>query len=126
MLLEWGCQARTAHDIDSALAQLEDWCTPPDLILSDLHLGDDLSGLDVLAAISRRYRCDEQHTPFARLLVTGETRPDKIETITARRIPGLFKPVAPQRLREAMLATLMAAKAPPREELREELREDYT
>ncbi|MDE2406835.1 MAG: response regulator [Xanthomonadaceae bacterium] len=115
LLQEWGCQVRTAHDIDSALAQLEDWIVPPDLILSDLHLGENLSGLDVLDAVSRRYRCDPQHPAFARLLVTGETRPDKIETITARRIPVLFKPVAPQRLREVMLAAVMAAKALPRE-----------
>ena len=51
-----------------------------------------------------------------RLLVTGETRPDQIAAITAKRIPVLFKPVAPQRLREAMLATVLTAKAPPRED----------
>ena len=116
LLQEWGCEVRTAHDIDSALAQLEDWSTPPDLILSDLHLGPDLSGLDVLEAVSRRYRCDPAHPSFARLLVTGETRPDQIAAITAKRIPVLFKPVAPQRLREAMLATVLTAKAPPRED----------
>ena len=116
LLLEWGCEVRTAHDSDSAITQLEDWSTPPDLIISDLHLGPELSGLDVLDAVSRRYRCDPAHPSFARLLVTGETRPDQIETITAKRIPVLFKPVAPQRLREAMLATVLTAKAPPRED----------
>lgn len=75
LLLEWGREVRTAHDVDSALIQLEDWSLPPDLILSDLHLGPELSGLDVLDAVSHRYRCDPAHPSFARLLVTGETRP---------------------------------------------------
>ena len=116
LLLEWNCEVRTAYDIDTALAQIEDWSTPPDLLISDLHLGQNLSGLDVMDAVSRRYRCDPLHPAFARLLVTGETRPDRIEAITSKRIPVLFKPVAPQRLREAMLASVLAAKAPPREE----------
>lgn len=116
LLQEWGCEARTAHDVGSALLQLEDWITPPHLIISDLHLGPELSGLDVLAAASRRYRCDPLHPDFARLLVTGETRPDKIGEITAQRIPVLFKPVAPQRLREAMLAAVLASKANARED----------
>lgn len=112
LLLEWGCIVRTAHDIDSARAQLEDWFTPPDLVISDLHLGEGLTGPDVLRAICQRYRLDPQSPGFARLVVTGETRPERIGELTANRIPVLFKPVAPERLREAMLATVFATRGP--------------
>jgi hypothetical protein len=44
------------------------------------------------------------------LLVTGETRSDRIGEIAASRIPVLFKPVSPQKLRETMLATVFASR----------------
>ena len=111
LLQEWGCDIRTASDEASALERLEGWFTPPDLIISDLHLGDNLFGPDVLAAVARYYREDPASPPFARLLVTGETRPERIGEITTLHIPVLFKPVPPQRLREAMLAAVLAARA---------------
>ena len=73
------------------------------------------SGVDVLRAIARHYRQDLQRPGFARLLVTGETRPDRIGEIAASRIPVLFKPISPQKLREAMLAAVFAARALPSE-----------
>ena len=111
LLQEWGCDIRTASDEAGALARLSGWPTPPDLILSDLHLQDEHSGLEVLGAIASHYGADAQHPPFARLLVTGETRPERVDAIMASHIPVLFKPVAPHRLREAMLAAVLAARA---------------
>lgn len=112
LLQEWGCDIRTASDEAGALARLSDWTTPPDLVLSDLHLQDGRSGLDVLGAIARHYGEDERRPRFARLLVTGETRPERVDAIMASHIPVLFKPVAPHRLREAMLAAVLAVRAP--------------
>ena len=66
-------------------------------------------------ALARHYGHDPQRPPFARLLVTGETRPDRIGEIAANRIPVLFKPVSPPRLREAMLATVLASRVMPME-----------
>ena len=86
-----------------------------DLVISDLRLREGRSGVDVLRAIARHYRQDLQRPGFARLLVTGETRPDRIGEIAASRIPVLFKPVSPQKLREAMLAAVFAARALPSE-----------
>jgi hypothetical protein len=42
--------------------------------------------------------------PFPRLLITGETRSDRLHEIKAARIPVLYKPVSPEQLREAMMA----------------------
>ncbi len=111
LLQEWGCNVRTAHDFTTAIAQLEGWKTPPDLVISDLHLQDDKTGLDVLNSIAQHYGCDPQRPRFARLLVTGETRPERIDAINAQAIATLFKPVTPKQLREAILAAVLATQA---------------
>ena len=111
LLQEWGCEIRIADNEASAIAAVADWSLPPDLVISDLRLREGRSGLDVLRALARHYGQDSRHPPFGRLLVTGETRPDRIGEIAANRIPVLFKPVPPARLREAMVATILAARA---------------
>ena len=111
LLLEWGCEIRVASDAAEAIARLGDWQQPPDLVISDLHLQDGNTGPEVLQAIARHYGQAPDAPKFARLLVTGETRPDIIDAITATGIPVLFKPVAPPRLREAMLASVLATRS---------------
>ena len=111
LLQEWGCEIRVADDEASAISAVADWSLPPDLVISDLRLREGRSGLDVLRALARHYGHDARRPPFGRLLVTGETRPDRIGEIAANRIPVLFKPVPPPRLREAMLATILASRA---------------
>ncbi|MEG3049195.1 MAG: hybrid sensor histidine kinase/response regulator, partial [Thermomonas sp.] len=87
LLQEWGCEIRIADDEASAIAAVTGWTMPPDLVISDLRLREGRSGLDVLRALARHYGHDPQQPPFARLLVTGETRPDRIGEIAANRIP---------------------------------------
>jgi len=112
LLAEWGCDIRTAQDEAAAMRALAGWRTAPDLVISDLRLREGRNGIEVLRAVARHYRQDPGHPAFARLLVTGETRPDRIDEIAASRIPVLFKPVSPQKLREAMLAAVFAARVP--------------
>ena len=111
LLQEWGCEIRIADDEASAITAVAGWSSPPDLVISDLRLREGRSGLDVLRSLARHYGHDASQPPFGRLLVTGETRPDRIGEIAANRIPVLFKPVPPPRLREAMLATILASRA---------------
>ncbi|WP_240097945.1 ATP-binding response regulator [Thermomonas flagellata] len=114
LLRDWGCHTATADDEAGALAALQAWERPPDLAICDLRLREGRSGIDVLRAVARHYRQDPARPRFARLLVTGETRPDRLAEIAAQRIPVLFKPVSPQKLREAMLASLLVHRPPPR------------
>src|SRR3546814_8052161 len=83
----------------------QSWVRPPDIVISDLKLGDGRSGLDVLNALARHYG-SASHPPFARLLITGETKSDRLREISAAKIPVLYKPVSPNQLREAIVATL--------------------
>lgn len=114
LLQDWGCHTATADDEAGALAALQAWERAPDLAICDLRLREGRSGIDVLRAVARHYRQDPARPRFARLLVTGETRPDRLAEIAAQRIPVLFKPVSPQRLREAMLASLLVHRPRPR------------
>lgn len=111
LLEEWGCELLAADDEASAVREARHWPAPPDLVISDLRLREGRSGLDVLRALARHYGNDPATPGFARLLVTGETRPDRLAEIAANKVPVLFKPVSPDRLREAMLAAVFAARA---------------
>src|SRR3546814_95308 len=105
LMESWGCQVRTAEDGRQAMQVAQSWVRPPDIVISDLKLGDGRSGLDVLNALARHHG-SASHPPFARLLITGETKSDRLREISAAKIPVLYKPVSPNQLREAIVATL--------------------
>ncbi|KRF00363.1 histidine kinase [Frateuria sp. Soil773] len=109
LLRSWGCEVVTAEDRVQALDAVEGWSEPPDIVISDLRLRDGDSGLEVLAALDRYYRPDGSAS-FPRLLITGETRSDRLREIMAAKIPVLYKPVSPEQLREAMMAAWTASR----------------
>ena len=110
LLRSWGCEVAVAEDRTQAMLAAEEWPMPPDIVISDLRLRDGESGLDVLAALDQHYQRDG-NAPFSRLLITGETRSDRLREIMAARIPVLYKPVSPEQLREAMVAAWTTNKA---------------
>jgi signal transduction histidine kinase/CheY-like chemotaxis protein len=110
LLKSWGCDVVTAEDRSQALEAVSEWSMPPDIVISDLRLRDGESGLDVLAALDHHFR-DKVDRPFPRLLITGETRSDRLREIMAAKIPVLYKPVSPEQLREAMMAVWTSARA---------------
>ncbi len=103
LLRSWGCEVEVAEDRLQALEAVENWPGPPDIVISDLRLRGGERGLDIFAALDQHYLRDGE-APFARLLVTGETRLDHLREIIAAKIPLLYKPVSPQRLRSAMMS----------------------
>ncbi|SFR88936.1 Signal transduction histidine kinase [Dyella sp. OK004] len=109
LLRGWGCDVAVAEDRTQALEAVESWSQPPDIVISDLRLRNNESGLDVLAALDRYFLRDGAE-PFPRLLITGETRSDRLREIMAAKIPVLYKPVSPEQLREAMVSVWNAAK----------------
>jgi signal transduction histidine kinase/CheY-like chemotaxis protein len=110
LLKSWGCDVATAEDRAQALEAVDEWSMPPDLVISDLRLRDGESGLDVLAALDHHFEGSTGH-PFPRLLITGETRSDRLREIMAAKIPVLYKPVSPEQLREAMMAIWTSSRA---------------
>lgn len=110
LMSSWGCEVGVAEDSDQALRLARAWPRPPDIVISDLKLGAGRSGLEVINALARHYSATAQ-PPFARLLITGETKSERLREISAARIPVLYKPVTPEQLREAMVATLALRQA---------------
>ncbi|MCD9029075.1 hybrid sensor histidine kinase/response regulator [Luteimonas sp. BDR2-5] len=105
LLDSWGCDVRTASCGEDALRIARDWDRAPDIVVSDLQLGGGRNGLEVINALQHHYRATGGGG-FARLLITGETKTERLREISAARIPVLYKPVTPEQLREAMVAAL--------------------
>ncbi|MBT2321705.1 response regulator [Variovorax paradoxus] len=104
VLSNWGAEVMAAQTRNEALALADEWDRPPDLVVSDLLLQGGDNGLDVLAALERHPRGIGEAT--ARLLVTGETKPDRLREVANSGVAVLYKPVSPKLLRQAINAQL--------------------
>ncbi|HEY2257170.1 MAG TPA: hybrid sensor histidine kinase/response regulator, partial [Variovorax sp.] len=109
VLSNWGAVVLVAQTRSEALALADRWERPPDLVLSDLLLQGGDNGLDVLAALERHPRGIGPGT--ARLLVTGETKPDRLREVASAGVAVLYKPVSPRVLRHAIGMQLAAVRA---------------
>ncbi len=115
---DWGCRTAAAATIDDALAHVEAGFAP-DLVVTDFHLRDEISGIATIAALRRRLG----HAVPA-LIVTGDTEPGRRRVMRDHDLMVLYKPVDARRLRQAAAAALkdapetptkpMAPKAPPK------------
>ena len=102
VLANWGAVVLAAQTRAEALALADAWEQPPDVVVSDLLLQGGDNGLDVIAALERHPRGIGAGT--ARLLVTGETKPDRLREVASAGIAVLYKPVSPRVLRQAIQA----------------------
>lgn len=102
LLTSWGCDVRTAENLEQCLLAAAEWDQPPDLVISDLRLRNGVNGIDVLRALDDHYGSTPERAAFARLLITGEARADQLPEVVAARIRVLYKPVAPEQLRAAL------------------------
>ena len=109
VLGQWGAQVLAAQTRAEALSLADQWAAPPDVVVSDLLLQGGDNGLDVLAALERHPHGIGPHT--ARLLVTGETKPDRLREVAAAGVTVLYKPVSPRALRQAIAAQLAGLRA---------------
>jgi signal transduction histidine kinase/ActR/RegA family two-component response regulator len=108
VLSNWGAEVMAAQSRAEALALADRWAEPPDVVVSDLLLQGGDNGLDVLAALERHPRGIGAGT--ARLLVTGETKPDRLREVARAGVAVLYKPVSPRLLRQAIQAQLAAVR----------------
>lgn len=100
----WGAEVMAAQSRAEALALADTWAQPPDVVVSDLLLQGGDNGLAVLTALEHHPRGIGAGT--ARLLVTGETKPDRLREVAASGVAVLYKPVSPRVLRQAIHAQL--------------------
>jgi CheY-like chemotaxis protein len=95
-----GCRVSVAGTIEeaAALAQLDE----PDIVLADFRLRGDATGLQAV----QRLRQGRPDLPA--IIITGDTAPEQVARLDECGIDVLYKPVAPERLVEAMGALLGA------------------
>lgn len=101
LLASWGCEVRSAHTADALLDALASAHTA-DVVITDLHLGGTLDGLELIAAL----RTLPGLCRLPAVLVTGDTAPQTLSRIRNAGVQMLHKPVRPARLR-ALLHRLL-------------------
>jgi signal transduction histidine kinase len=112
LLGSWGCEVMTAEDAQQAMEAVHQWMQPPDIVISDLRLREG-TGLDVIDLLDRYYRRRPgDPPPFARVLITGETRGDFLSNVDQTTTQVLYKPVSPERLHDVMVSAWTVHHAP--------------
>lgn len=97
LLEEWGYQAVAAGSVAQAERLVHMLDAPPDLILSDLHLGEGPDGIAAIQAVRHACACE-----VPAVLITGDTSHEEIRRATDSGHPVLFKPVQPRKLLNAL------------------------
>ena len=98
-----GCRVLRAASAREALREAALAGRDPDLVVSDLGLGDE-SGIDAVAAL--REAIDPT---LPALIVTGDTCPERLGEIRSSGLEALCKPVAPAELDAALARALSGA-----------------
>jgi signal transduction histidine kinase/CheY-like chemotaxis protein len=101
LLRSWGCRVVTANAGGAAVKSLVDQSSAPDLIVTDYHLPDGQTGLDLIDKLRREF-----HTDIPAFVISGDTNPEPLHAARAKGLHLLHKPVAPMTLR-AMLNQML-------------------
>jgi signal transduction histidine kinase len=101
LLKSWGCRVVTAASDREALTKLEG--NRPDLIISDFHLHDGQTGIDVITALRGTLQA-----PIAAFLISGDILPDRLREAQMKGLHLLHKPIPPMTLRTMMFRLLRA------------------
>lgn len=103
LLTNWGCMTLEAESGDEALRLLRELALVPELIVADLRLRHNQTGIDAIREVRATFGDD-----IPAMIVTGDTAPERLQEADAAGFPLLHKPVKPHRLRAAMLRLLQA------------------
>ena len=103
LLTRWGCEVRGAVDQAGAETVFQD--TPPDLVVVDFLLDDDIRGPDVYACLCKRWG----RMPPG-LLATAERSEESIRAAATCGLELLYKPVPPAVLRASLGAVRARSK----------------
>ncbi len=97
LLTDLGCSVTLVGDGPGALAALAALGAQPVIVLCDLWLPDDVSGIDLLQRLAALTK-----GPISGILISGDTRPETIRAAKDAGFPLLHKPVSPARLRAVL------------------------
>lgn len=94
ILRSWGCEVIALSSPDPGRLAAVVRRSKPDLIISDLHLGNGRSGMDLIEHIRAK-----TGAAIPAFLVSGDTTPERFKEVKALGYHLLHKPVTPIRLR---------------------------
>ena len=104
-LADWGCRVVEAGSAAEAGVLLTGGLESlPDLVITDLDLGGETSGLALLDRLAASHGI-----AIPTIVLTGDTRPDTISELKESGHPWLIKPVDPAALRRSAGALLSGA-----------------
>lgn len=106
LLSRWGCKVIVAESLQDAIDGLNKNKLSPDLILSDLRLKDDVTGIEVINSLRNQFGLNIEG-----ILITGETSPEQIKVAKESGYKVLQKPVKPIRLRAVINHYLLCSKS---------------
>ncbi|MFB2864291.1 NahK/ErcS family hybrid sensor histidine kinase/response regulator [Aeromonas sp. MdU4] len=101
LLGRWGCEVRCASDLAEAETLLAEGFVPR-LVLSDYHLDDGKTGLDLLAAL--RQVCGDE---MGGIIISADRKSDLQAQIREQGYGYISKPVKPLKLRALMNSLLL-------------------
>jgi len=103
VLLRWGCRPVTAASAEDAAEGFAAHGERPDAMVVDYQLERGESGVDAIARLDAVFG-----TRVPAIIVTGDTRRERLREVSDIGYPLLYKPLAPMRLRAALTAALQA------------------
>ena len=101
LIRSWGCHVVTGSTDSAALAGLAEYDHPPDVIISDYHLCDGKTGIEVITRLRSALSA-----PIPAFLMSGDTNPEPLRDAQANGYPLLHKPVDPMALRATLTQVL--------------------
>ena len=108
LLRSWGYRVLTAGTGSAAVARFAKSKEKPDLIISDYHLADGKTGIEVIDGL-RRFFADE----IPAFLISGDADGERLREARVGRYILLLKPVDPMALRATLAQTLTDQGQPP-------------
>jgi signal transduction histidine kinase len=99
LLQSWNCRVVAASCFNAALAGLEACDRRPDLIISDYHLSEGMSGIEAIERLRRGLRMT-----VPAFLISGDINAERAREMRERGYHLLHKPVSPIALRSMLNA----------------------
>lgn len=94
ILLKWGCNVVIAESLADAVNELDERNIVPEIVLSDLRLRDNKTGIEAIDGLRERFGAS-----LPGVLITGDTSPEQIKMAKLSGYEVLQKPVRPAHLR---------------------------
>jgi signal transduction histidine kinase len=101
LIRSWGCSVVTGNTCSVALSGLVEYDHPPDVIISDYHLCDGKTGIEVITRLRGALSA-----PIPAFLMSGDTNPEPLREAQANGYTLLHKPVDPMALRATLTQVL--------------------